>query len=55
MIAAWRYRVNWLGKLILQVGERALSFYGTPYLTWRDATTKDISRTLAEQITKGNK
>lgn len=43
-MSAWRFRTNWRGKLILQVGRRSVSFYGMPYLDWSDATVEDITR-----------
>lgn len=43
----FRYRTNWRGKLILQVGETYTDYLiggiVIPALHWRDATTQDLT------------
>ena len=54
----WRFRTNWRGKLILQVGRRTPNLSGLPgdhYIKWEDATTEDLGDYYAAHgITKGN-
>jgi hypothetical protein len=47
----WRFRTNWRGQLILQVGWREPKLSGLPgdtYIRWADATTEDLGHYYAE-------
>lgn len=43
----WRFRTNWLGKLILQIGTTRTPDCDTqpgyaPHIVWRDAKVEDM-------------
>ena len=53
LTGAWRYRITWRGKLILQVQEKFLRMYDlggsghfdeSDYYRWRDATIHDVQK-----------
>ena len=47
----WRFRTNWRGQLILQVGWREPKLSGLPgdtYIRWADATTEDLGHYYAQ-------
>ena len=53
----WRFRTNWVGKLILQVGWREPNLSGLPgdyYIKWADATTEDLGHYYAAHGIKGD-
>ena len=52
----WRFRTNWRGKLILQVGRKEPSLDRSPediYIAWTDATTEDLVHYYAAHGIKG--
>ena len=52
----WRFRTNWRGKLILQVGRKEPSLDRSPgdmYIAWTDATTEDLGHYYAAHGIKG--
>lgn len=58
LVKRWRYRTNWHGKLILQVGEMRPYNFNPEYDTkpggysiqWRDATVTDLTIDIKEGL-----
>lgn len=51
----WRFRTNWMGKLILQIGRRQPRLSGLPgdtYIKWTDAKTEELGHYYAKYSIK---